>query len=141
MSSAEQLQEYFQKMSQGEIKHHKTILAPPSHGIGACRQGRIMYKIQTGGAGPTVISPVQQALYQAKHAMGIKRKRSRSRSHSSRRSSGSRTRKRSKGKKKDRKKKKKKPKKKTGVKNKLVIGKKGKKKKSRNKKSWSDIFS
>jgi hypothetical protein len=86
--SAEDILAHFDMMS-SNIK--PIIINQRGHGIGGSQRGRMMYKIQTGGAGGTVVSPVQQALEQAKQGMNIKRKRSRSRSHSSHSRSTSRT--------------------------------------------------
>lgn len=89
--TAEEIEQAFNNMSALE---DFTLINYEAHGIGGSHnnnRGRKMYRIQTGGAGPTVISPVQQSLIQAKKVVGIKRKRSRSRSHSSRRRSTSRS--------------------------------------------------
>ena len=87
--SAEEIEQAFNNMSAIE---EFTLMNHEAYGIGGSHnnnRGRKMYRIQTGGAGPTFISPVQQSLDQAKKVVGIKRKRSRSRSHSSRRRSTS----------------------------------------------------
>jgi hypothetical protein len=134
MTTSEGMKEYLTQMSNGEIKPLNMNNNQRGYGIGGCERGRSIYRIpplQTGGAGPTIVSPVQQALNQAKSAIGIKRKRSKSRSQSRKRrrrsKSGGRKKKKKSGKAKK-------------TRAKKTVGRKKKRKRGKSTKTFRDIF-
>jgi len=92
MASAEELENYFHRMAQGQFHPNEVNMIQKGNGrsrksasgLGRSRYSKAMYKISNMvGSGPVTISPVQQGIEQARQMTRLKRGRSGSTSQSS----------------------------------------------------------